>query len=281
MGVWTTEEIEKLKENWTAPPDLTKLREVLGRSSASIYDRARKLGLPKLPMKETLAAKNKDTISDKKVVFLEAFKQCRFERQALRQTAVSYVTVHEWLDDDLDFKTAYEAVEDLIASTKRCVYCAMVGPRDEFRKEYGRRSRNQWKTGICRKCDSKRVMDKGNKTWESKLRSLWKSCKNSVSMKQSGRNIPSECTISPDDLVRLHEAQGGRCYYTGLPMVHKGGRIRDPALVSVDRKDPKRGYVLDNVALCCWRANQLKRDLPHDEFVEFCRLVANRFPVVP
>ena len=276
MGKWTTEEIIKLKDNWTAPPDLQRLRKILDRSSASIYDKARKLGLPKLSMKETLAIKKKDTIADQKIVFLEAFRQCRYERQALRQTAVAYVTVHEWMDKDSDFSVAYDEAKAFVASTKRCVYCGFVGPKDKFRKEYGRRSRNQWKTGICQKCDSKRVMNQKSKTLEAKLKNLWKSCKRS--REQSGRNTSRECTISPDDLMRLHDLQNGRCYYTGLPMIHQGTKVRDVSIVSVDRKDPKGGYVLDNIALCCWGANQLKRDLPHDEFIRFCKLVANRFP---
>jgi len=200
------------------------------------------------------------------------------ERQALRQTAVAYVTVHEWMDGDPNFNAAYDEAKTFVSSTKRCVYCGFVGPKDRFRKEYGRRSRNQWKTGICRKCNSKRIMKKGCKTLEAKLKSLWKSCKRSINGKQSGRNMPPECTISPDDLFRLHTAQDGRCYYTGLSMIHQGSKIRDPLIISVDRKDPKLGYTLNNIALCCWGANQLKRDLPHDEFIRFCKLVANRFP---
>lgn len=278
MNEWTMEEIMKLKANWTSPPDLKKLREILGRSSASIYDKARKLELPKLSMKETLAIKKKDTIADQKIVFVEAFLQCRFERQALRQAAVAYRTVHEWMDTDPDFKSKYDEAKKLVASTKRCVYCGLVGPKDLFRKEYGPRSRNQWKTGICQKCDSKRIMGKNVKTLEAKLNSLWKSCKRAVSGRQSGRNTPQECTISPDDLIRLHNLQDGRCHYTGLPMVHQGSKVRDPGIISVDRKNPKSGYTLDNIVLCCWGANQLKRDLPYDEFIKFCKLIANRFP---
>jgi hypothetical protein len=73
----------------------------------------------------------------------------------------------------------------------------------------------------------------------------------------------------------MYSEQNGLCYYTGLPMKYEKNEIRDVDMVSIDRKNPKLGYTLDNIVLCRWGANQLKRDLGHDEFIEFCRLVSN------
>jgi hypothetical protein len=162
MNEWTTEEITKLKENWTAPPDMGVLRKLIGRSSGVIYDKARELNLPKISRKETFAINNRDSISEKKEVFLENYKLCRYERQALRKTCVAYSTVHSWLNEDSQFRKLYEEVKSFIDSTKKCVYCRKVDVKEKFRNEKGE-IRNQWKTGICRGCDSKRIMKQSNR----------------------------------------------------------------------------------------------------------------------
>jgi len=274
MNVWTKKEIETLNNNWTAPPDMVALRKLIGRSSASIYEHANKLGLPKLSYKETIAIKTKVTIADKKVVFLENYKIHRYEREALRKSAVAWSTVRLWIERDPDFSKSFKEIETYIASTKRCVYCKLVDSREVFRPESGIGSRNQWKTGVCKKCDSKRVMRKNGRSLESRLKTLWKSCKRSVCSKRTGRNTPSECTITPNDLMKMYESQGGRCHYTGLNMKYERTGVRDPDVVSVDRKNPKLGYFLENIVLCRWTVNQMKRDVPYDEFIELCKLVS-------
>lgn len=277
MGTWSNEEVETLKTHWTAPPDLKKLRELLGRSSASIYERARELGLPKLSYAETIAVRNRDLVAEQKVVFLQNYKACRYEREAHRKSGTHWQGVRNWMERDPEFKKSFQDVEEYIASTKRCVYCGLTDQKGLFRPD-GFGTRNQWKTGICRKCDSNRVQGQHEKSLGAKLKHLWKSSKSSVKSKRTGGNIPPECTITPDDLMRMYEAQEGRCHYTGLPMKYKREGIRDFDLLSLDRKNPKLGYVLENVVLCRWGANQMKRDVPHDEFVEFCKSVAARFP---
>ena len=45
----------------------------------------------------------------------------------------------------------------------------------------------------------------------------------------------------------------------------------------IDRKNPARGYVLDNVVPCCKRCNYAKNDFSYDEHLEYLdRLVAYR-----
>lgn len=278
MNQWSMEEIEALKSNWTTPPDLFQLRNIIQRSSASIYEQAAKLGLPKLSYKETIRIKTAPLVADKKVVFLETYKECRYERPALKKSAVAYETVRTWMRNDKFFRRAYEDVTEFLKSTKKCVYCGLVDEKVKFRTECKNEVRATWKTGICLLCDSKRSMRKSSSSLQSHMRKLWKSCKQSTYGKKKGRNVPSECTISPDDLMCLHSVQGGRCYYTGLPMSHERICVRDRSVMSVDRKDPKIGYTMANVVLCTWGANQLKRDLTSTQFVEFCKLVSARFP---
>lgn len=48
-----------------------------------------------------------------------------------------------------------------------------------------------------------------------------------------------------------------RCFYTGMPITLEGGGEEDSYL-TVDRKDPTRGYEKGNVVACSYFANKLK-----------------------
>ena len=76
--------------------------------------------------------------------------------------------------------------------------------------------------------------------------------------------------IGLDELVELWENQGGKCYYTGVEMTYAEG---DRTAVSLDRIDPSKGYVSENVVLCCWIVNLMKLDLSVEGFKQWCQKV--------
>ena len=45
---------------------------------------------------------------------------------------------------------------------------------------------------------------------------------------------------------------------------------------SLDRMDPTKGYTKDNVCLCCWIVNHMKKNLAVDEFKSICVAVAQQ-----
>lgn len=59
-----------------------------------------------------------------------------------------------------------------------------------------------------------------------------------------------------DWLIRQPKCECCRQTFQLVP----NGSIKSDASPSVDRLVPVRGYVLENVALLCWRCNNLKRD---------------------
>jgi 5-methylcytosine-specific restriction endonuclease McrA len=74
------------------------------------------------------------------------------------------------------------------------------------------------------------------------------------------------------DLKLLFEHQGGRCAYTGVPLI-----LSDTA--SLDHKMPRsRGGLntLENVQWVTWQVNRCKTDMTHDEFMQMCALVCRR-----
>ena len=69
----------------------------------------------------------------------------------------------------------------------------------------------------------------------------------------------------------LFEEQGGRCAYTGEPLV-------PGVTASLDHKLPmSRGglHERDNLQWVTTRINSMKADLTHEEFVALCATVAN------
>lgn len=72
------------------------------------------------------------------------------------------------------------------------------------------------------------------------------------------KNLP--CTFTREMFLKLWKQQKGRCAYTGRPMLlginTKTKMFSDSA--SVDRINPKKGYVDGNVCLCAHWVNSAK-----------------------
>lgn len=75
------------------------------------------------------------------------------------------------------------------------------------------------------------------------------------------------------DLERVFEAQGGECYYSGVPLI--------PGFnMSLDHQVPitKGGESeISNLRWVTIQINRVKNDLSHQEFVELCRAIMTKF----
>lgn len=81
--------------------------------------------------------------------------------------------------------------------------------------------------------------------------------------------------LTKHDCVAILEAQNYRCALTGVELtcrLEKGVICKTNA--SIDRIDPKGLYTKDNVHLVCAAVNKFRIDLPLDEFVDWCKKVA-------
>ena len=78
------------------------------------------------------------------------------------------------------------------------------------------------------------------------------------------RNLPFEITI--EDLAHQYSKQKERCAFTGF-------EIFFGIDASVDRIDSSKGYTIDNIQIVHKILNIMKRDLPNDEFILWCRSV--------
>ena len=72
----------------------------------------------------------------------------------------------------------------------------------------------------------------------------------------------------------------GNCHYCGDPAVER--QVRDylnggSVFNGIDRIDSSGPYAPSNCVPCCSRCNRLKGDLPYDEFISWCRRIAENF----
>lgn len=71
--------------------------------------------------------------------------------------------------------------------------------------------------------------------------------------------------LSFQDMIDLYESNGGRCFYTDIPMELEIGLGPNRNTLSFDRILPDKGYIAGNVVLCLARINAVKNNLTLDE----------------
>lgn len=88
-------------------------------------------------------------------------------------------------------------------------------------------------------------------------------------------NIPFN--IDVEYLVNLYKLQDSKCYYTNEYMsfeyVTESGKCPHLNTPSIDRKDPKLGYVKGNIVWASYKINRMKNELNTNDFYKMCELV--------
>ena len=85
------------------------------------------------------------------------------------------------------------------------------------------------------------------------------------------------CDITIDDLMLLYKQQNGLCYLSGQKMCLEPHNY---CTLSLDRIDPRKGYVMGNVGLVTWGSNQMKGSIPLNEFYKWCNLIVKNNSMV-
>lgn len=120
---------------------------------------------------------------------------------------------------------------------KTCTKCGVLKEPDEFYKS----KRRNGLSYTCRQCHRKTI--KGYRTivdsYNWNYRRLEK-------MRTKARRRGLEFTLTVEDYKNLKD--GDLCHYCGDPM----------EVVTIDRIDNNRGYILDNVVGCCFLCNKIK-----------------------
>ena len=139
---------------------------------------------------------------------------------------------------------------------RECPTCRILKPRDQFYVRPTRRGKGL--SGECRTCNTSHSSERYS-TPEGRAGRLIASAR-----------TRSEVTIDVQDIMNMLEGQNWKCFYSGRLMTSDRGFYG----FSIDRKNNKdRNYSKENVVLCLYGVNLMKRDMEVDEFMFFCKAI--------
>lgn len=96
-----------------------------------------------------------------------------------------------------------------------------------------------------------------------------------------------DISVTQEDIMNLFVTQKGKCALTGVELsVAESISLHDRGFTtaSLDRKDSKKGYEIDNIQWVHKDINILKLDNSDEEFIRLCTLVAEhnkKIPILP
>jgi len=133
---------------------------------------------------------------------------------------------------------------------KICAKCGKLLDETEFNKE----KRN--KSGLraeCKSCAKKYA-------WEyyHNADSIGTLLHRIHNTKNKAKTKGVNFTIDPHLFVGWFRLQRMNCYYCGSPLTQGKHRQHKLTDMTLDRKDSKQGYSLENIVLCCRRCNMIK-----------------------
>ena len=125
---------------------------------------------------------------------------------------------------------------------------------------------------LCKKCFSNRR--KENRKKEERTLRQWIA----DSLRTLKYRSKEPCDLTIEYMIGLWEQQKGKCYYSELTLQSPHyGSGRSPNAASVDRIDPKRGYIQGNVVWSAWACNIGKWEMSVKEYIEICRAVVTHY----
>lgn len=99
-------------------------------------------------------------------------------------------------------------------------------------------------------------------------------------LRSNAKKRNKEFNLTWQDLRNKYNDQKGKCFYTSrtlqLTYSTKERKVCPPDQLSVDRLDSNKGYVIDNIVLCCYAINNFKGDSMVREFLDYINFLVKR-----
>jgi hypothetical protein len=127
--------------------------------------------------------------------------------------------------------------------TKECFRCHVVKSTSEFYTNCGKIY------NICKSCENKRKSEYRN-TQKGFFMCILRNAKLNASNKYIVEARSFNLTL--EDINELWNKQKGLCYYSYIPMITK---VCSKFKMSIQRLDDTKGYIKENVVLCCIEFN--------------------------
>ena len=141
--------------------------------------------------------------------------------------------------------------------SKVCITCLRELPLEGFRS-----TRN-----VCKECRSAQIIDNKSSSPYLYIKGLFRS------LKYSRKEFDWEITC--EYVETLWDKQEGKCALSGVFLTWHAGAGSQAFNVSIDRKDPNKGYIIGNIQLVAQRVNIMKHTLGDSEFYWWCKNITH------
>lgn len=168
---------------------------------------------------------------------------------------------------------------------KQCTTCGEIKPLSEFpqKKKESIKLLKRNHNSYCKACNAERArvfrknnpgyktsgkvvsLPIGERPWMSAVRQRLTDAKGRC--KKLGRTAP---VLTDTYLYKLLVEQDKKCALTGANLRLEPNH---PLCLSLDQKDPTKGYVEGNVQWLAWCVNRAKGDLAMHDFYDMCEIV--------
>jgi hypothetical protein len=99
---------------------------------------------------------------------------------------------------------------------------------------------------------------------------IWYKAANRITFKAKYKNIPIGFDSVMELAFYLREIAPSKCPVFRIPFVTKGNRP-NPQSMSVDKIDPRKGYVRGNIQILSYKANAMKQDATPEQLKQFAQ----------
>lgn len=151
-----------------------------------------------------------------------------------------------------NFRNPIEILED--GTKAKCKKCGDIKYLIEF--QYGRKgTEKEYRFSYCNDCRNKQTYLNLNSSVDKFLADRF----NRLRIRARKENVPLDLT--KEQFISQYKNQNGLCFYTDEKLVCEVGSNKHEHSLSVDRFDPRRGYVSENIVFCTYRINTCKSNL--------------------
>lgn len=236
-------------------------------------------------MLEKYGVKNANDIPGTK----EKIKETKDKKYSKEQQKIFLKKCHEGSKKRWeDYRNSFRPFLDKLKKEGKgiCKYCNEEKNIDKFQKYNSKYTGEELYDNKCYDCKYKEKSEnKENKryTVEDFLKYLLADTKNRNDTKHNKRKDDKykDFNLTHEYLIELWNKQNGKCAYSGRDMIYNYSKKDynylnyNPEKVSIDRIDSSKGYIKDNIVLCCAITNTMKMDLPFEEFKKWINDIHN------
>ena len=160
-----------------------------------------------------------------------------------------------------------------LAGIRKCSSCNIEKDISEFHCD---KSNSTGLHTYCKTCQTQKTK-KYTSTLNGFIKKIFKDMHHNAEKRAKKLDIEITC----DHIKDLYEKQNGLCAISGLKMTHETYAYKDKEHIinrlniSIDRINSNLGYTIFNVQLVAAIVNRMKTDLPDNEFIKICSIIAN------